>query len=460
MDRTGNENVNITDEAVGKDSLIFTGSDRISCPEAGSFDKYELLSPAGDMDCLYAAIASGADAVYAGGDRFGARAYADNFDEDGMKRAINYVHLFGKKLYLTVNTLVKEKEFDGLYGFIKPFYEEGLDGVIIQDLGVVSFLRENFPYLKLHASTQMSINTAYGAKLLKNLGIERIVPARELSLEEVRSLRGQSGMEIECFIHGAMCYSYSGQCLMSSFLGGRSGNRGRCAGTCRLPYSSGKIREKYLLSMKDMCTIDILPKLMEAGVCSYKIEGRMKPPSYVAGVTGIYRKYMDMYIKGKGKGYRVSKEDRDKLLSIYSRGGISSGYYERRNSLSMITLEKTGYQSALKTEKEESTGRLKKDVTAYCEVIRDRNIKLTLNAGSVSVTEEGQAAEDARNRALTQKDIKKQITKTGNLDFNISEVYINTDEASFVPVSVLNELRRNAFIKLYDSLNAAYKRKL
>ncbi len=275
----------------------------------------ELLAPAGSYDSLKAAVSAGADAVYLGGSRFGARAYADNFSEDELCRAIRYAHLHSCNLYLTVNTLLKDQELEELGTYLRPYYETGLDGVIVQDLGVVSYIRDYFPELPVHASTQMTILGAGGAAFLKELGVTRIVTARELSLEEIREIHETVDIEIESFIHGALCYCYSGQCLFSSMLGGRSGNRGRCAQPCRLPYqvkAGGKVlnssEEAYLLSPKDMCTIELLPKILEAGVCSLKIEGRMKRPEYTAGVVRIYRKYLDRYLEYGREGYQVKKE--------------------------------------------------------------------------------------------------------------------------------------------------------
>ncbi len=244
--------------------------------EQTSKDKTELLSPAGDFECFLAAIAAGADAVYAGGDRFGARAYAKNFNSDELKEAIERSHLFDRKFYLTVNTILKNNEISELYEYIAPLYEAGLDGVIVQDLGVISVLSGMFPKLPLHASTQMAVTDIEGVRLLADMGIKRIVPARELSLSEIRKIYEATGMELECFIHGALCYSYSGKCLFSSILGGRSGNRGRCAQPCRLPYNG-----KYILSARDLMTLDILPELIGAGIASFKIEGRIKSKEYV-----------------------------------------------------------------------------------------------------------------------------------------------------------------------------------
>ncbi len=266
----------------------------------GKYIMMELLAPAGSLDSLKAAVNAGADAVYIGGSRFGARAFADNPEEDQLLEGIDYCHLHGCRIYMTVNTLLKDKELmDQLYDFLLPYYLHGLDGVIVQDLGVVSYIRSCFPELPVHGSTQMTITGPEGASLVKQLGITRVVPARELSLEEVRKIIDETGLEVETFIHGAMCYSYSGQCLLSSMIGGRSGNRGRCAQPCRLPYElyeeDRKINKSgsYVLSLKDMCTIDLLPEFEEAGIASLKIEGRMKRPEYTAGVVSVYRKYLD-----------------------------------------------------------------------------------------------------------------------------------------------------------------------
>ena len=243
--------------------------------------KIEILSPAGSYAAFEAALKAGADAVYIGGARFGARAYAENFAEEELIQAIREAHFYDRKLYLTVNTLLKEEEIDGLYDYLAPCYENGLDAVIVQDMGVAGYIRRYFPGLDIHASTQMTITGALGAKFVESRGITRVVPARELSLEEIRQIRRETDLEIECFVHGALCYCYSGQCLLSSMIGGRSGNRGQCAQPCRLPYMFDE-KKKYYLSPKDICTLEIIPDLIEAGIDSFKIEGRMKKPEYVA----------------------------------------------------------------------------------------------------------------------------------------------------------------------------------
>ena len=254
--------------------------------------KTELLAPAGSMEALKAAVSAGADAVYLGGAAFGARAYAKNLDEQEILSAIDYVHLRNRKLYLTVNTLLKEEELEEkLYPYLRPYYEQGLDAVIVQDMGVLKAVRSWFPDLDIHASTQMTVTGSAGARFLESLGATRVVPARELSFAEIQKIHRKTNLEIECFVHGALCYCYSGQCLFSSLIGGRSGNRGRCAQPCRLPYEAydkdnhrmGEPGDRYPLSPKDMCTVELLPEIVKSGIMSLKIEGRMKKPEYTAG---------------------------------------------------------------------------------------------------------------------------------------------------------------------------------
>lgn len=307
--------------------------------------KVEILSPAGSYESLKAAIAAGADAVYIGGSRFGARAFADNLQEDKMLEAIDYVHLHGRKIYLTVNTLLKETELqEELYEYLLPYYKHGLDAVIVQDMGVLQFVKEHFPNLPIHASTQMTITNVLGAKMLEELGVERVVTARELQIDEVAEISRQTNLEIESFVHGALCYCYSGQCLYSSLLGGRSGNRGQCAQPCRLPYKVGTDKEtQYIMSLKDMCTLEYIPELVEAGIYSFKIEGRMKKPEYVALVTAMYRKYVDLYLKNGRKGYRVEPKDREMLMDLYNRGGSHGGYYHTKNGRDMLSLARPNH---------------------------------------------------------------------------------------------------------------------
>lgn len=421
----------------------------------------ELLSPAGDMDCLDAAVLAGCDAVYAGTDRFGARAYAGNFSPEEFICAIERMHIFGKKIYLTLNTLIKPSEFEELYTLIKPFYEEGLDGVIVQDMGVIMLLKNEFPDIEIHASTQMSVSSRYGAKLLKDYGVSRIVPSRELSLNEIKQIKEKTDVELECFIHGAMCYSYSGMCLMSSFLGGRSGNRGRCAGPCRQPYSIAGQKNKYLLSMKDMCVIDILDDLIGAGIDSFKIEGRMKSPAYVYGVTEIYRRNIDLITADPKGVYSPSHEDRKHLTDLYSRGGISDGYYYRQNGLSMITVDKGSYK---REEKELPPLKRKKfPLASGLYAHEGEKVRLTvypLHSPDQSVTVFGDTVEPAKNRAMSESDFEKQLKKTGESDFSFENIDIDTDGKSFVRLSSVNDLRRRALLMMSERLTYEYKRSL
>ncbi len=302
----------------------------------------EVLAPAGSYDSFRAALTAGADAVYAGGPHFGARAYAQNFTEEQLLEAIDEAHLHGRRLYLTVNTLVKDQELPQLYSYLEPLYRGGLDAVIVQDTGVFHAVRTCFPDLDIHASTQMTITGAEGAQFLKDCGAVRVVPARELSLEEIRHVKQFTGMEIECFVHGALCYCYSGQCLLSSLIGGRSGNRGQCAQPCRLRYASGG-KKGYLLSLKDICTLELIPDLIDAGIDSFKIEGRMKRPEYVAGVASMYRKYVDLYQKLGRENFHVSEEDKEMLLDLYNRGGFHTGYYQQKNGGDMVAADRPNH---------------------------------------------------------------------------------------------------------------------
>lgn len=319
--------------------------------------KVELLAPAGSYENFKAAISAGADAVYLGGNLFSARAYANNFDENNLIKAIDYAHLHNSAVYMTVNTLLKEKELESLVGYMVPYYESGLDGVIVQDLGVVSVLRECFPDMPVHASTQMSVSGVEGAKHLQSLGLTRVVPARELSLPEIKAIYDATGMEIESFIHGALCYCYSGQCLLSSLIGGRSGNRGRCAQPCRLAYNNSiDGKEKYILSPKDMATVKILPELIENGVYSMKIEGRMKSAEYTAGVVSIYRKYIDMYLEKGKQGYNVTEKDMLALMDLYNRGGFNKGYYQVHNGPEMMSTNRPNHAGVEAIKAVKATG--------------------------------------------------------------------------------------------------------
>ena len=434
----------------------------------------ELLAPAGSFASLKAAVAAGADAVYMGGARFGARAYAQNADQDEMIAAIEYAHLHGCRLYMTVNTLFKENELGELYEYLLPYYKAGLDGVIVQDLGALSFIREHFPGIELHASTQMTITSVYGAKELKRLGCCRVVPAREVSLEEIRRIYDETGMDIETFVHGALCYCYSGQCLMSSLIGGRSGNRGRCAQPCRLPYrvygqengtAVNKENQKCVLSMKDLCTLDILPQILEAGVFSLKIEGRMKSPRYTAGVVRIYRKYLDRYLEYGSEGYYVEPEDKKELLDLFDRGGFTSGYYTRHNGRDMIALkEKPEFRETNKElfdflDREYVETEKKEPVEGYAYLAEGLPSVLTLTCGDISVTVSGQEPQAAKNQPMTREKVIRQLGKTGATAFEFTELEAEVCGALFLPVQALNELRREGFEALTEAIQNQWRRK-
>lgn len=419
--------------------------------------KVELLAPAGNYDALLGAVNAGADAVYLGGEQYGARAYADNFSRDEIISGIRLAHIYHKKIYLTINTLVKERELEGLYDFLLPFYEAGLDGVIIQDLGVLAYVRRYFPGLELHASTQMTLTGSEGVSFLKEYGVSRVVPARELSLEEIKNLK-ETGAEVEIFIHGAMCYCYSGQCLFSSILGGRSGNRGRCAQPCRLPYEINGGKECFPLSMRDMCTIDLLPELIESGVDSFKIEGRMKKPSYVAGVTAIYRKYIDQYYE-KGS-IHVSAQDRQLLSSLYIRSKIGDGYFHRHNGREMLTLESPAYSETDPGILTEIADRYvhapeKVPVDAQIELCSGKPAKLSLRAKEDVITCEGEIVQEAQKQPLQTEKIEQQIRKMGASLLKVQDIKVKTQGQVFLPIGAINELRRKAVLAMEDKLIAA-----
>lgn len=440
----------------------------------------ELLAPAGSYEGLQAVIKAGADAVYIGGSLFGARAYADNPQKEEMLEAIDYAHIHGKQIYLTVNTLLKNQELYGqLYEFLGPYYEQGADAVIVQDLGAFSFIKKEFPGLPIHVSTQMTITGPYGARLLKEAGASRIVTARELSLEEIRKIYRETHMEIESFVHGALCYCYSGMCLFSSMLGGRSGNRGRCAQPCRLPYTAyenGRTisarDQAYLLSPKDMCTVDILPQILEAGVYSLKIEGRMKRPEYAAGVTSVYRKYLDLYENNPGN-YQVDQADRQELLDLYQRDGFNQGYYYLHNGKEMMAAvnqkEQDRKQNIVRKRNEELFGRLKKQyldtkiqekINGNLILFADTPAILDLDYKDLHVQITGPVVEQARRQPLSADRVKQQMLKTGQTHFQFENFQVMTDENGFLPMQSINELRREGLETLEKEYLKKFRRKL
>lgn len=334
----------------------------------------EILAPAGSMEAMKAAVHAGADAVYLGGDKFGARAYAGNFDSTALIEAIEYCHLYGVKVYLTINTLFRNEEICELSKYLMPLYEAGLDAVIVQDFGVMHYVHQYFPDLPIHASTQMTITTNHAYNVIRDYGVTRIVPARELSIAEIAELKkGKYVPEVEVFVQGALCYCYSGQCLMSSMLGGRSGNRGRCAQTCRLPYSLERRDGKrvkhagdYLLSPKDLCGLEAIPELVKAGVDSFKIEGRMKRPEYVAVCVRAYRQLLDAWYEDRFSEQLVQKYKAE-MAAVFNRGGFTDGYYNQKNGKDMMSTEHPGnvgvtVGNVVSVQKNQVSIRLEKDI--------------------------------------------------------------------------------------------------
>lgn len=430
----------------------------------------ELLAPAGSLKTLKAVIHAGADAVYLGGSMFGARAYANNFNEEELLEAIRFGHIHGRKIILAVNTLLKEYELGQLYDYLHPYYEAGLDAVIVQDMGVMEFIKTHFPNLPIHTSTQMTITNVDGARLLKEQGVERVVTAREMSLEEIQRIHDEVGVELESFIHGALCYCYSGQCLFSSIIGGRSGNRGRCAQPCRLSYEVLQGEKSLtghhatpILSLKDMCTLPFLYELADHGVYSFKIEGRMKTPEYAAGVVSIYRKYMDSYLDGSR--IPVEKKDIRALLELGNRGGFTNGYYYHHNDSDMLSGESASHnksegvlQDNIRREYVETE--LKEKIKGKLILNKECTAKIEVQYGKIKVSYQGDMVLAAQNRPLTKEVVTEKITKTGNTPFVFEKLEVTMDDDIFMPVNQLNQLRRGALEALEEALLKPYERTL
>lgn len=427
----------------------------------------ELLAPAGNYDVALAALNAGADAIYLGGEMFGARANADNLTSEQIVDILDYAHLFGKKVYLTVNTLLKDKEIDEyLFDFLCPLYENGLDAVIVQDMGVLKYISENFPGLAIHASTQMTIMGLNTVKHLKKMGVTRIVTPRELSLDEIDCLK-EANIEIESFVHGALCYCYSGQCYLSSFIGARSGNRGRCAQPCRLPYDVIYDRKvinegnnKYILSPKDICTINILPEIIKSGVTSLKIEGRMKKKEYVAGVVSIYRKYLDKILNNESN-YKVNPKEYQLLLDLFNRNGFSESYYKQHNNKKMISLKEPSFRLENRDFVEKinntySDKLLKKYINV--KVMLKTGMPLTIEADGYNTVFYGKTTDIAQNKPVDIAFLDKQIRKTNNTDFVIENISYDIDPNLFMTIKDVNEARREFLSMLKDELLMSYRR--
>ena len=409
---------------------------------------FELLAPAGSLEIFKGVIESGADAVYVGGSMFGARAYANNFTEEELLEAIDFAHLRGVKVYLTVNTLIKNSEFSKLYDYLLVYYKRGLDAVIVQDLGVVKAIHEYFPSMEIHTSTQMTVTGADGVRFLSQFGVTRVVMAREVSLAEMKRIHEETGMELEAFVHGALCYSYSGQCLFSSILGGRSGNRGRCAQPCRLPYTVEGKKDEYILSLKDMCGIKALDKLHDAGVYSLKIEGRMKQLEYACGVVKYYRSYID-------SKKPVSNADYDRIKALGNRCGFTDGYYHRHNGSDMVTYVKPNFVS---NAAEPSPEKRKLSIEGELVLREGEPGSLTVKRGDVTYKASIEPVSAALKAPLDKKAAIDRINKTGDTDFEFSHIKAQIGENVFVPNGALNKLRRDAISGLCDKLLKKYYR--
>lgn len=409
---------------------------------------FELLAPAGSLEILKGVIESGADAVYVGGSMFGARAYANNFTEEELLEAIDFAHLRGVKVYLTVNTLIKNSEFSKLYDYLLVYYKRGLDAVIVQDIGVVKAIHEYFPSMEIHTSTQMTVTGADGVRFLSQFGVTRVVMAREVSLAEMKRIHEETGMELEAFVHGALCYSYSGQCLFSSILGGRSGNRGRCAQPCRLPYTVEGKKDEFILSLKDMCGIKALDKLHDAGVYSLKIEGRMKQLEYACGVVKYYRSYIDSMKP-------VSDADYDRIKALGNRCGFTDRYYFDHNGSDMVTYVKPNFVS---NAAEPSPEKRKLSIEGELVLREGEPGSLTVKRGDVTYKALIEPVSAALKAPLDKKAAIDRINKTGDTDFEFSHIKAQIGENVFVPNGALNKLRRDAISGLCDKLLKKYYR--
>lgn len=410
-------------------------------------NKIELLAPAGNFECLVAAVQSGADAVYLSGKGFGARSFADNFDKAELERAVDYCHLRGVKVYVTVNTLVSDLEFDELCNYLRFLNEIGTDAVIVQDPGVLETAKRLVPSLPVHASTQMTVHNVNGVKALERLGVKRVVLSREISLENLKNIKEETSAELEVFGHGALCMCFSGQCLMSSIIGGRSGNRGKCAQPCRLPYSiNGASKKAFYMSLKDLCSLEHIGKMQNMGIASLKIEGRMKGPLYVAAVVKTYRKYID----SPGK---IDSADLKLLDSIFNRGGLTDGYLTDKKGPEMFAFDKPDNPYLKETEKitEELSKIIKtenKKITVDCHIKLKLGMKPEIYIKNENFCAEYKGKADiqaAQNNPIDCEKVISSINKTGGTPFGFSHISVELDDGVFMPKSELNALRRNVF---------------
>lgn len=405
--------------------------------------RFEVLSPVGNGEMLVAACRAGADAVYLGAKEFSARRNAENFDDTALKEAVKYCHIRGVKVYLTLNIQIKDGELSSAVDLARRAYNYGIDGVIIADLGLAAILRRLIPALNLHASTQMTVHTPAALTILKNAGFTRVVAAREMSREELRELCKRAkelDMEVEVFVHGALCMSVSGQCLLSAFLGSRSGNRGLCAGPCRLPFAV-KGGTGYDLSLKDLSLLPHIKELCDMGVTSFKIEGRMKRPEYVAAATAACREAVD--------SGAVPYELDNTLKNVFSRSGFTDGYYVNRLGREMFGIrtkeDVTSADKAFPKIHELYRGE-RRTVKIKAEIItkKDMPVTLTLDDGKNRVTVKGDIPKTAQNRPITPEALKSGLDKFGSTPYILEEITVNCGEGLFVSAAQLNALRREA----------------
>ncbi len=400
----------------------------------------ELLAPAGSVGALYAAIEAGADAVYLGG-KHNARAYAENFDGEAMGDAIALAHRFRRKVYVTLNTLLYDRELEGFLAYARALYEWGADAAIVADLGALRLLHRELPGLPLHASTQAFVHNTAAADALAAMGVRRAVLARELSRESIASVTAASRIETEVFLHGALCVCHSGQCLFSSLVGGRSGNRGECAQPCRLPYNGG-----YPLSLRDLCLADRLPALSATGVASLKIEGRMKSPEYVYEVTRIYRRLLD-------EERAATPDEREALARVFSRDGFTDAYF-----CGQPTRPMTGTRSAEDKQRSREASAYQPTLprlplTAEAALTVGKPARLTLTDGTRSVTVLGEAPTPALTRPLTEEEVRERLARMGGTPFSLAPaaLTLQIEGALFLPASALNALRRDAVAALLEA---------
>ena len=418
----------------------------------------ELLSPAGSMEALRAAVQNGANAVYLGYDAFNARMGARNFSVDELQEAIVYCHVRGVQVHLTLNTLVSDREMARAAEVIRTAAVLGVDAFIVQDLGVVALCREIAPEVPIHASTQMSIHSLEGVQQAAELGVSRVVLARELPREEIAHICRRSPVEIEVFVHGALCMCYSGQCYLSSVIGRRSGNRGQCAQPCRLPYGYGRFEpNRYPLSLKDNCLVEYLDDLRRLGVSSLKIEGRMKRPEYVAVVTKAYRTALD--------GKRVTEEDLRELEAVFSRQGFTQGYYEGKTGADMFGVRQEPEENrelfAAARATYESGENIRIPIRFYAMIRRDEPAQLAVedDAGHVCKAN-GPIPEEAQVRALTEEELAERLGKTGGTPYVCAQVRARIDPGLMLPASAINAMRRDALAILTAQRGRAPKRQI